>query len=461
MIDVKETSLYNMLDQAIHKAKKRGTPLLMSMTKKIQSINPLAFFEAAGIQAMNRTFWSSTAEDICIAGAGSAFDITAGTNRVEHAETIWNQLLREAVIHNPYEVSGTGLLALGGMSFDPVKQQSDVWRHFPDLALTIPSFMLTSRDDACYFTVNVRVQANDDPASLEQTLQQTEKVLRDPPAHLAEGPTIQMKQEIDPEIWKETVRFTTEYLQQHYADKIVLARALQVDLTDDAAIASLLKRLLETQPNSYVFAFERGEDCFVGASPERLVKQEQDQILSTCLAGTASRGHTQEADAAIADALYHDTKNRREHDAVVSMIRQSLTHFCTNLNIPDKPVIYPLKNLQHLYTPVTATLKDGYSLFNIVEQLHPTPALGGVPRQEALTFIRDCEHLDRGWYGAPVGWLDSNRNGEFAVGIRSGLIREDQATLFAGCGIMKDSDPETEYEETNMKFAPMLAVLGG
>jgi len=236
---------------------------------------------------------------------------------------------------------------------------------------------------------------------------------------------------------------------------------LRLKLNKEANISRVLQELLNKQANSYVFAFEKESDCFVGATPERLVKLEQDKVLSTCLAGTAPRGETKEEDKAIGQSLLHDSKNREEHDFVVRMIKNGIKHYCTNVVIPASPVLYPLKNLQHLYTPVTAALKKGYSIFDIIGELHPTPALGGTPTQASLKFIRDNELLDRGWYGAPVGWLDSNRNGEFAVAIRSGLIQGDEASLFAGCGIVKDSDIEKEYEETNIKFLPMLTVFGG
>src|SRR5699024_4598460 len=123
------------------------------------------------------------------------------------------------------------------------------------------------------------------------------------------------------------------------------------------------------------------------------------------------------------------------------------------------PTVHPLKNLQHLYTPVRATLRDDCTIFDIIKRLHPIPALGGEPRDEALAFIRQYESLDRGWYGAAVGWLDDQHNGAFVVGIRSSLIQQDEASLFSGCGIMKDSDPAVEYEETSIKFLPMLNVL--
>src|SRR5699024_12812328 len=117
------------------------------------------------------------------------------------------------------------------------------------------------------------------------------------------------------------------------------------------------------------------------------------------------------------------------------------------------------RNLSQQYTQVIATLPDDHSVFDVMKTLHPTPAVGGAPKERALDFIREDEELDRGCYGAPVGWLDSNQNSEFAVAIRSGLVQQDEASLFAGCGIMRDSDAEMEYEETNVKFLPMLNVL--
>ena len=143
------------------------------------------------------------------------------------------------------------------------------------------------------------------------------------------------------------------------------------------------------------------------------------------------------------------------------MIKDALLKTCTDVEMPKEPVLHPLKNLQHLYTPVTGVLSKGFSIFDVVKNLHPTPALGGTPTEESLAFIREHELLDRGWYGAPIGWVDSNDNGEFAVAIRSGLIQGDSASLFAGCGVLADSDPEMEFEETRIKMLPMLNVLGG
>src|SRR5699024_1169009 len=154
---------------------------------------------------------------------------------------------------------------------------------------------------------------------------------------------------------------------------------LRLKLTKDAEITAVIDELIQAQSNSYVFAFERGEDCFVGATPERLVKVEKNQLLSTCLAGTAPRGKTKEDDTRISATLLHEEKNREKHDFVVQMIKQVIKYYFTDIVITNETVIYTHKNLKHLYTPVTATLKDKYSIFDIIEQLQPTPALGGTP----------------------------------------------------------------------------------
>src|SRR5699024_11408674 len=136
----------------------------------------------------------------------------------------------------------------------------------------------------------------------------------------------------------------------------------------------------------------------------------------------------------ITKKILNDPKNREEHDYVVQMIKQSIEHSCEDIDIPNEPVIYPLRNLQHLYTPVKARLKDGYSVFDVIEKLHPTPALGGVPRDTAIAFMRDHELIDRGWYGSHIGWLDSNHMSKFAVVLRSGLVKANELTLFTCCG---------------------------
>ena len=461
MIEIKEKELEALLGQAIQRIAPGENFQLVSITKKVKFTDPLHFFEAAKYMNRDRVYWTSTADTFTIAGVGNVHEITAKNNRFLVTEEEWEDIRSKAIIHQEENVPGTGVVTLGGMSFDPKKEQTDLWRNFQPSQFIIPAYMLTVYNKRHYFTMNILINKDDHPVQLANELAKAEEML------LAKSPipedslSILNKKEIEPERWKDTVMKATAEIQAKQAQKIVLARELRIKLSKQANISQVLQELLDKQPNSYIFAFEKESDCFVGATPERLVKVEQNQLLSTCLAGTAPRGETIEEDKKIGQSLLNDSKNRKEHDFVVRMIKEGMKKYCTNVDIPAEPVIYPLKNLQHLYTPVTATLKDGYSIFDIIGELHPTPALGGTPRDASLQFIRDNELLDRGWYGAPVGWLDSSRNGEFAVAIRSGLIQGDEASLFAGCGIVKDSDAEKEYEETNIKFLPMLTVFGG
>ncbi|MFC2947130.1 isochorismate synthase [Virgibacillus sediminis] len=461
MIGIKDKTTKELLQHAIQSLDpNKNNSRLVSITKEITDTNPLQFFEAAKDTGKNRVFWASTEDEFFLVGAGSAVEITAEDNRFELMEKQWDRMLKEAVIHNPYKVPGTGVLALGGMAFDPVKKRTGLWESFRPGHFTIPEYILTKQQGKCYLTINVYVQEGDHPVQLSRQVQEMGGTLLAGSKRPTQDFYVTAREEIGPEEWKEAVRRATEEIQQGKAEKIVLARELRLKFDRKADIGKIMKRLMDTQSNSYIFSFEKGDDCFVGATPERLVRLEENRLLSTCLAGTAPRGRTSEEDERFGRELLNDEKNRQEHDFVVSMIRNALAYRCTDISIPEEPVLYPLKNLQHLYTPVVARLKEGYSIFDIIEQLHPTPALGGTPRKKSLDFIRKHEYLDRGWYGAPIGWLDSNNNGEFAVAIRSSLIRGKEASLFAGCGVVADSDPKEEYQETNIKFLPMLTVLG-
>lgn len=461
MIEIKE-QVETLLEEAIQRLRTSGNDMqLVSFTKQITKADPLHFFEAAKYMDKDRTFWTSTTDDFYLVGVGNACEIIATDSRYKETEDKWKKILEEAIIHNPYEVAGTGIVTMGGMAFDPKKKQTELWHKFKPSHFTLPEMMLTKSDNGFYFTINIQVKKDDHPVQLATHLNCLEKQLFNHQTIGSNHLFIKEKENIEADQWKKSILHATEEIRQSNIEKIVLAREVRLIFNKEADITVTLQGLIQTQPNSYIFAFEKGEDCFVGATPERLVKLEKQQLLSTCLAGTAARGKTMEEDQKISNGLLHDKKNRQEHDFVVQMIKEGIKDYCTNLNIPNEPVIYPLKNLQHLYTPVTATLKNGYSIFDIIKQLHPTPALGGTPKLDSLSYIRDHELLDRGWYGAPIGWMDSNQNGEFAVAIRSGLIQGDEASLFAGCGVVKDSDPEAEYEETNIKLLPMLSVLGG
>jgi isochorismate synthase len=203
---------------------------------------------------------------------------------------------------------------------------------------------------------------------------------------------------------------------------------------------------------------------FLGASPERLVRLHGGLLATSCLAGSIGRGADADADQALGARLLSSAKDLTEHAVVSEMLAESLAPICESLEVAPQPGLLRLSNVQHLYTPIHGTLAlrpDGTRpcILDLVARLHPTPAVGGYPRSEALALIRRLEQLDRGWYAGPVGWLDHYGEGEFAVAIRSALLRAGEANLFAGCGIVGNSDPESEYRESCLKLKAMLGAL--
>lgn len=462
MIDINMEMLESCLKRAIDSIGPSEKFKLLSITKQIDKNNPLQIFEGAKVLRKDRFYWASADRNLTFTGVGKVQAIEADENRFTHTEEQWKTLLKKAKIDNPYQsVPGTGIVAFGGMTFDPLKEKTELWRKFKQSQFYIPELMFTNYKDSYYLTLNLLVSEKDDAEKLADHLQAMGKDFLNGKAFACQALQIEKETEVDPVKWKQSVRQATEEITEEKAEKIVLAREVRLHFNQQANIASVIQKLLETQRTSYVFAFESDGDCFIGATPERLVKVEKNNLLSTCLAGTAPRGKTVEEDKKIGKHLLMDEKNRQEHEFVVKMIKNALLKSCKHIEIPKEPGLLALENLQHLYTPVTGQLMENYTIFNVIEELHPTPALGGTPTKESLAFIREHELLDRGWYGAPIGWVDSNHNGEFAVAIRSGLIQGDEASLFAGCGVVADSEPEMEYEETKIKLLPMLNVLGG
>jgi menaquinone-specific isochorismate synthase len=224
-------------------------------------------------------------------------------------------------------------------------------------------------------------------------------------------------------------------------------------------VGSVLRAQAERNPRATIFAAGRNDTCFLGATPERLVSLDDGRAKIDCLAGTIRLpGDASEAEA-LADAILHDSKELHEHEVVARAIREALAPVCESVEAPEKPLIKRTADVQHLHTPITATTKPGIELFDLVERLHPTPAMGGYTRDAAVTKIGELETFDRGWYAAPVGWVDAAGNGDFAVAIRSALIEGNQARLYAGNGIVEGSDPAKEFEETELKLRAMLWAL--
>ncbi|MBK7897226.1 MAG: isochorismate synthase [Anaerolineaceae bacterium] len=263
------------------------------------------------------------------------------------------------------------------------------------------------------------------------------------------------------EEWEKMIRQATQTMQNGPLNKAVLSRVCEIRYGQKVDVDGALAYLNATYPDCYRFLFEpRPFHAFYGATPELIVGVNGRSLHTMGLAGSIGRGKTPAEDDALAQELLNSTKNQHEHALVVQSIRRRLAPLTSELTIPDEPGILQLGYIQHLFTPIQATLKQADGVLPILQTLHPTPALGGQPRELAIPLISQAEPVPRGWYGAPVGWLDHHLDGAFGVAIRSAITQDRRVWLYAGAGIVADSDPQAEWDETALKFRPMLNALG-
>ncbi|WP_088005577.1 isochorismate synthase [Indiicoccus explosivorum] len=430
-------------------------------TIEVPIMSALAFYEAGKAYRGKRMFWQNKEGTFTVAGLGHAHVLTsAADDRFRQIKEDWRALCSQLVNEEP----DVQPILFGGFSFDPENGKESVWRNFPPAYFAVPQFQLLIREDSAYVSIHLITEEPEAYRTFENLRVERDELIHaaqvtEPASAVPLTPVI--RQELEKEAYMESVKAVTSAIRRGEADKVVLARMLKLGYETGEMQASVLRNVTNQQQGSFLFGMESGEQLFFGATPERLVKVSDRQALSACLAGSIPRGKTAEEDAALGRELLNDPKNRSEHEYVVNMISSVFRKHCETADIPPVPKLMKIRDIQHLYTPVKGELLEEASLIDLVKELHPTPALGGEPRETAMELIRQYEPADRGYYASPVGWIDAQGNGEFAVAIRSALIDGEEAYLYAGGGIVADSDPEAEYAETWVKFRPMLRALGG
>ncbi len=258
--------------------------------------------------------------------------------------------------------------------------------------------------------------------------------------------------------WQSAVDTAVARINSGELDKVVLARDIVAQLDQPIHIGALLSRLNESFPECWTFCV----DGLVGATPELLIRRDGEHVTSRVLAGTMRRSRDTDRDGQLAAELLDSNKDQEEHVYAVESVAAALATHCTDLNVPDRPFILRLANVQHLATDVTGELVDAAPALALAASLHPTAAVCGTPTERASHVIKELEGMNRGRYSAPVGWLAANGDGEFGIALRCALVEtEDRKTLrlFAGCGIVAGSTGESEVAESQAKFAAMKSAL--
>ncbi len=361
--------------------------------------------------------------------------IVTGEDRFDQARAWWNDQLSEFKINNNVHGSGTGPLLFASFAFDSTSPS----------VLVIPEIVLGQKNGKSWITwIGDKNQPglekiSNSSISGEITWQEAAK---------------------DEEVWRQQVTKAITAIKDGLVEKVVLARDLTATSTKEIDARTLLQRLEIEYPSTWLFLV----NGLVGATPELLVRLSKSLVTSRVLAGTIRKSGNEDRDLALAASLAKSSKDLEEHEYAVKSVADGLAPFCSSTNVPESPFVLHLANVMHLATDVTGVLNSSArqaDIFTLIEQLHPSAAVCGTPTEVAKKYISQLEQMDRGRYSGPVGWIDAQGDGEIAIALRCGLLSEDRKSIriFAGCGIVADSNPEKEFAESQSKLIPMRTAL--
>ena len=469
--------------RALQRARAQGEPVVAAVTVPVAPATDPAAVVAASRRPGEPWFALEQPErdGFALATLGSLVEIsTAGPGRFSEAAARWRETSARAVIDPPEAATprgeirsrgdrpasggpppGAGLVAVGGFSFAPDGGYSPTWQGFSPGSLTVPEIALARRGGDVRATLAALVAPDDtEPGVLERVVNRVAELRGTPLPLLDPAPAerARVASAMPPEHYVSAVRRAVELIRAGDMEKIVLAREVVVHSGaghDPAAIFGVLR---EAFPGCYVFAVGRGDAAFVAASPELLVRREGQRASTVALAGSTRRSADPAVDDHLGEQLLRSAKDRHEQAIVARRIERVLRERAVWVAAAEEPVLVRMANIQHLATPIRAQLAHPVGALDLAGLLHPTPAVGGEPR-DAVHTIPELEGMDRGWYAGAIGWTDAAEDGELCVGLRCALLRGAEAHLYAGDGVVRDSDPAAELAETEIKLAALLPLL--
>ncbi len=403
--------------------------------------------------------WSEDGQQV--AAGGAVATVTAsGPDRFETVRSS-GQALFAGVTVAPDVPPVARPRLFGGVAFHARDNASgdSPWSGFPDALFVLPAVQVVAGPGETWLVASAAGPAASERAT-ERLDRWTERLAAAESPSTLDGPGVASRSFVPDEAgWHDQVGAALDRIRQGQLRKVVLAQSQTVYTDRPVSTPAVYERLTGTYPDCFRFLFApEGGGQFFGATPERLVSREGRTVRTEALAGSIGRGDTPTEDEWLARELRTSEKDSHEHELVLEAIRGQLEPLATSVSTGERR-IRRLATVQHLQTPVTADLAEDDHVLSLVEALHPTPAVGGLPPDAALETIRETEAFERGWYASPVGWFDAAGDGTFAVAIRSAIAEENRATLFAGNGIVADSNPDREFDEVQLKYRPILDAL--
>jgi salicylate biosynthesis isochorismate synthase len=438
---------------------------LVSATTEVDLEDPSAAVFASRLAGDRWFCWEQPDRGgFALAGVGSALDVVSrGPDRFADVARRIAEVARGRVAVEPEDLpAGAGPVWVGGFAFDPDGGRVPHWSSFPPARLTLPELALVRHEGRSLLTLCLLAGAG--ARQRLERLRARVASLRAEQLPLADPhPTarVRISSAAPPDRFEAAVAAAVERIRGGELAKVVLAREVVAEAPhahDPAALFGTIRELFGT---CFCFCVGTPEGAFVGASPELLVRRSGPVTASVALAGSTRRSADPAVDDHLGERLLRSPKDRSEHQIVARRIERALRRHSIWVSSEPEPQLVRVANIQHLATPIHAQLAEARSAVELAGLLHPTPAVGGEPRAEALRAIAQLEGMDRGWYAGALGWMDASDDGEFCVALRATLIRDRFANLYAGAGIVADSDPEAELAETELKLDALLPLLSG
>ncbi len=470
MLMLDPTEIRNTLQRAHEKVAKTGKGHLLSLSLPWEAGSLTTFLKIAS--GVPRIYWNSTQDPVGFSGHGVAAVLkAAGPERFQTIRRKASRLFNDW-LHLGSQVPAVITPRLfGGFAFEPDPELKSFWAAFSAASFILPRYQLTQTENETWLTVNHQLRPENNPDEIAYLFDEVVHALetasrrieqsgaKTTPVHPAQQ-TMALDELMDRPTWRRLVGAGIRKIQAGDLQKVVFARARHLHAGEPLDPVGALLELELRYPDCYRFLFEPvSGHAFYGATPELLAKVSGSELHTVALAGSIRRGETEAEDAALGERLLKNPKERHEHALVVEAVEKILDKLVEALAVSPQPGLRKLGNIQHLETQILAKLRDPQGVLPVIEALHPTPAVGGVPRDAALELIHRSEPFQRGWYAAPVGWMDPNGDGLFTVAIRSAITVGSQTRLFAGAGIVGDSQPDREWQEIELKFRPLMEAL--
>ncbi len=449
---------------AIDRALARGRRTLVSVTGPVEAADPCAAVFASRLASDSWFCWEQPDRGFALAALGTAHQVTGrGEERFDDVARQCLRLGEGAVVEEPVGLpAGAGPVWTGGFAFDPEGAGSAPWSSFAPAAMALPDLSICRQGETTFLTLNALVAPGSDPGEVAGRLETRLAGLRTDPLplldpHLKEKPSIRSVH--PPSDFEAAVSAATERVGEGEMTKVVLAREVLVEAASAHEPAAVFGAMREQFPSCFCFCAGTPEAAFIGASPELLVRRSGASAQTVALAGSTRRSSDPAVDDHLGEQLLRSDKNRREQRIVAERIVRALRPHAVWVEAAPEPELVKIANIQHLATPVIAQLAEPHSAVELAGLMHPTPAVGGEPHDRATAAIGELERMDRGWYAGPLGWMDATEDGEFCVALRSALLRDREARLYAGVGVVAGSDPAAELAETEVKLDALLPLL--